>query len=192
VLGLERAGSARPLTRGTGVGTAPSIGTAFTALLLSAQDEALSEAIGCRHFPGKLSLAMTRAPSVAPRPPTRDQEVHPGPHADPIGASCLSLGDWGRMQSLSHPCASCHTSVARQSCCSPVECVPIPLLVSFSSPNYPAVPGHPLSPRLKLFSFPVSASQVRTLQSIMNIFASSILLPRLNGENLMGGMGLLE
>lgn len=33
-LGLEGAGSAWPSTGGTGVGTAPSIGTAFTAPLL--------------------------------------------------------------------------------------------------------------------------------------------------------------
>lgn len=30
------------------------------------------------------------------------------------------------------------------------------------------------------------------VQSIMNVVASSILLPRLNGNNLLGGMGLLE
>lgn len=30
------------------------------------------------------------------------------------------------------------------------------------------------------------------MQSIMNVVATSILLPRLNGNNLLGGMGLLE
>ncbi|NXL61282.1 BPI protein, partial [Chordeiles acutipennis] len=36
--------------------------------------------------------------------------------------------------------------------------------------------------RLKLFLTPLSAPQVRTLQSIMNIYASSILLPSLNAR----------
>ncbi|NXG38187.1 BPI protein, partial [Dromaius novaehollandiae] len=36
--------------------------------------------------------------------------------------------------------------------------------------------------RLKLFPSPLSVSQVRMLQSIMNIFTSSILLPRLNAR----------
>lgn len=30
------------------------------------------------------------------------------------------------------------------------------------------------------------------LQSIMNIVASKILLPRVNGENLLGGTGVLK
>lgn len=111
-LGLEGAGTVQPSTGSTEVGTAPSIGTAFTAPLLSAQDEALSEAFGCWHFPGMLFLTMTRAPTsmearacwgprrglIPPCPPTRDLGVHPGPHADPMDASCLSLRDWERMQ----------------------------------------------------------------------------------------------
>ncbi|NXJ83658.1 BPI protein, partial [Trogon melanurus] len=42
------------------------------------------------------------------------------------------------------------------------------------------VGSHTLSCRLKLFSFPLA--QVRPLQSIMNVVASSILLPRLNAR----------
>uniref|UniRef100_A0A8C3QRY6 Bactericidal permeability-increasing protein n=1 Tax=Cyanoderma ruficeps TaxID=181631 RepID=A0A8C3QRY6_9PASS len=46
--------------------------------------------------------------------------------------------------------------------------------------------------RLSLKDSTVGTFQVRMMQSLMNIMTSSTLLPRLNGENLLGGMGVLQ
>uniref|UniRef100_A0A8C3DMM7 Bactericidal permeability-increasing protein n=1 Tax=Corvus moneduloides TaxID=1196302 RepID=A0A8C3DMM7_CORMO len=50
---------------------------------------------------------------------------------------------------------------------------------------YAILPNSSLAPLFLL-------SLVRTIQSLMNILTSSSLLPRLNGENLLGRMGVLE
>lgn len=47
-------------------------------------------------------------------------------------------------------------------------------------------------PQAKAFLPPLSTPQVRMIQSLMNVLTSSTLLPRLNGENLLGGMGVFE
>lgn len=163
-------------------------GTACTApLLLSEQDEALSEAFRCWHFPGKLFLTMTRAPSmevtacwglwrwlIPASTPTRDLGVY----------FYISLGA-GAESPLPHSFPTppaWHKAVG-------LQWSPSWHLLHFPPPNCPPGSGH----LLKLFSFPLSSQlQVRMLQSIMNVYASSILLPRVNGNNLQGGMGLWE
>lgn len=107
------------------------------------QDQALSEGFGCRHFPGELSLTMTRAPSMELAACWGqgwglipcclliwDLRVHPGPHIHSAATSCLSLQGWERMQSqiccCSHPNISYPASVARQICWSLATCVAIP------------------------------------------------------------------
>uniref|UniRef100_A0A674GBU5 Bactericidal permeability-increasing protein n=1 Tax=Taeniopygia guttata TaxID=59729 RepID=A0A674GBU5_TAEGU len=45
-------------------------------------------------------------------------------------------------------------------------------------------------PQAKAFPPPLLTPQVQVLQSIMNFLTSHLILPHLNGENLLGGMGL--
>lgn len=112
-----------------------------------------------------------------------------------MDAPCLSLRDGERTQGqmpLPLPPVLPTSPAWPDKAASPWRSLCPPHRLLFLLLTIPPVPGHPLSHRLKLFSFPpLSAPQVRTLQSIMNIYASSILLPRLNGENLLGRMGVL-
>lgn len=173
------------------------------------QDQALSEGFCCWHFRGKLSLTMTRAPSmelgafwgtggglIPPCLPTWDLRVHSEPHTDPAATPCLSLQGWERIRSqipcCSHPNISCPASVARQSCWSLAKCVPIPAPCLFFISQLSSSACTSPVPQTKAFPRSLPPPQVRMMQSLMNILTSSTLLPRLNGENLLGRMGVLE